>query len=391
MSSDLPTAERPSAPPTAEALRATFDAPEPLTLGLEEELMLLDPATLELAPAGSAVLAELGGDPRFKLELPASQLEIVTQPASDVPSAIAQLADGRRTLLERAGDIALPAAAGVHPFSPAEGELNDAPRYRQTVEQFGAIAHRQLVCALQVHVAVGGADRTLAVYNALRSYLPDLAALAAAAPYYEGRDTGLASIRPKIGEQLTRQGMAPIIDSWEDFADALRWGAATGLVAQHADWWWELRPHPAWGTLELRVPDSQASVADAAAIAAVAHALIAWLAGRHDAGQPLPRHPTWRLEENRWLACRDGVEGSLADLDSGQLQPTRQRLRRLFDRLEPEAERLGGAEHLEHARELAEKNGAMRQREVGEKEGPRAVAAWLAERFRDGLESSDSR
>jgi glutamate---cysteine ligase / carboxylate-amine ligase len=385
MSSDPPDPERPSAPPTADSLRTAFDAPEPLTLGLEEELMLLDPETLELAPAGETVLAELDGDPRFKLELPASQLEIVTEPARDVPSAVRQLADGRRTLLERAGRLARPAAAGVHPFSPAEGDLNEAPRYRRTVEHFGTIAHRQLVCALQVHVAVGGADRTLAVYNALRSYLPELAALAAAAPWYEGRDTGLASVRPKIGEQLTRQGMPPAIDSWEEFAQALRWGAAAGLLAAHADWWWELRPHPAWGTLELRVPDSQASVADAAAIAAVAHALVAWLAERHDAGDPLPRHPTWRLEENRWLACRDGVEGLLADLDSGELRPTRERLNGLFDRLEPQAERLGGSEHLARARELAERNGAMRQREVGKDGGPKAVAAWLAERYGDGL------
>jgi glutamate---cysteine ligase / carboxylate-amine ligase len=386
MSSDPPDRERAPAPPTADSMRAAFDGvQEPLTLGLEEELMLLDADTLDLAPVGHAVIAELDGDPRFKLELPASQVEIVTTPVADVPSAAAQLADGRRTLLERAGHLARPAAAGVHPFSPPEGELNDDPRYRRTVDQFGAIAHRQLVCALQVHVAVGGAERTLAVYNALRSHLPELAALAASAPFYGGRDSGLASIRPKISDQLTRQGVPPELESWESFAGDLRWGAASGLMAEHAGWWWELRPHPAWGTLELRVPDSQASVADAAAVAAVAQALVALLVDRHERGEELRSHPRWRLQENRWLACRDGVEGTLADLDTGEQRPTRERLSELFDRLEPFAERLGSSNELAHARRLAERNGAMRQREIGAEQGARAVAAWLADRFSEGL------
>jgi carboxylate-amine ligase len=386
MSSDPPDPERASVPPTADSMRAAFDdVSEPLTLGLEEELMLLDPDTLALAPVGSAVIAELGGDPRFKLELPASQVEIVTTPVSDVPSAAAQLADGRRTLLERAGHLARPAAAGAHPFSPAHGELTDDPRYGRTVEQFGAIAHRQLVCALQVHVAVGGAERTLAVYNALRSHLPELAALAAAAPFYEGKDTGLASIRPKISDQLTRQGVPPEIESWEAFAADLRWGAASGLMAEHAGWWWELRPHPAWGTLELRVPDSQASVADAAAVAAVAQGLVALLVDRLERGEELPSYPRWRLQENRWLACRDGVEGTLADPDTGEQRPTRERLGELVDRLEPVAERLGSSDELSHARRLAERNGAMRQREIGAEQGPKGVASWLADRFTDGL------
>jgi carboxylate-amine ligase len=385
MSSEPSDQERFPAPPDAHAIRAVFDEREPLTLGLEEELMLLDPDTLELAPVGAEVIAELGGDPRFKLELPASQVEIVTSPERDVAGAARQLAEGRRELLAGAGRLARPAAAGVHPFSPAEGELNDAPRYRQTVEQYGAIAHRQLVCALQVHVAVGGSERTLAVYNALRSYLPEIAALAAAGPFYEGRDTGLASVRPKISDQLTRQGIPPEIPTWEAFAEALRWGAASGLMSEHAAWWWELRPHPAWGTVELRVPDSQATVADAAAVAALAHALVAWLSERHDAGERLRAHPRWRLQENRWLACRDGVGGTLADPDTGEMRPTRERLERLIDELEPVAARLGSSEHLTHARTLAERNGAMKQRQVGEEGGPKAVAEWLAERFADGL------
>ena len=377
---------RPIAPPTAEALRAAFDAPEPLTVGLEEELMLLQPGTLHLAPLGSDVIAALEGDPRFKLELPASQLEIVTSPAPDVPTAIRELAGARVHLAARAEGIARPAGAAVHPFSATEGELNADERYRRTAREFGRYANRQLVCALQVHVAIGDADRALAVHNALRSYLPQLAALAAAAPFHGGRDTGLASVRPKISEELPRQGVPPPIDSWEDLAGAFGWGAASGVVPEPAVWWWELRPHPRWGTLELRVPDTQATVADAGAVAALAHSVIGWLAERHERGEELGHDPSWRIEENRWSACRYGVEGTLADLRTGERLPTRARLRALIDAVAPTAARLGCAGQLEHARSLAERNGAMRMREVAADGGVEAVAAWLADRFVEDLE-----
>jgi carboxylate-amine ligase len=365
-------------PTTAAELRATFDDAAPLTIGLEEELMLLDPETLDLAPRALEVLARTGEDPRFKPELPAAQLEIVTAPHTGVPAAIAEVAGGRRDLVAAAEGIALPAAAGVHPFAAREGVLNAGERYERTAAEYGDIARRQLVCALQVHVAVGGADRSLAVYNALRSYLPELAALAANAPYHEAADTGLASIRPKISELLPRQGVPPAFASWDAFAAALAWGAASGSVPEPRRWWWELRPHPTYGTLEVRVPDSQARVADAAGVAALVHALVAWLATRHDAGDLPAPHDTWRIEENRWFACRDGIEGELADLDTGERRPARERLAMLIDAVAGEAEGCGA--ELACARELVAVNGAMRQRATG---GPQAAAAWLTEVYPD--------
>ena len=271
-------------PITAAALRDAFDAPEPLTVGLEEELMLLDPESLELAPRAAEVLDRLDGDTRFKPELPAAHLEIVTPPLPDVGAAITTLAGGRRRLQEAAEGLVRPAGAGVHPFSPAEGPLNEGERYDRIRAEYGRVAERQLVCALQVHVALGGADRTLAVYNALRGYLPELAALAANAPIFQSRDTGLASVRPKISETLPRQGVPPPIESWEAFAEELGWGAASGAVPEPGLWWWELRPHPVFGTLELRVPDTQTTLAEAEGVAGFAHALVGRLAERHDAG-----------------------------------------------------------------------------------------------------------
>lgn len=338
--------------------------------------MLLDARTLDLAPRALEVLEQLAGDPRFKPELPAAQLEIVVPPARTVAAAVSGLARGRADLLAAVGDELGLACAGLHPFAAIEGPLNSGLRYQATADEYGFVANRQLVFALQVHVAVRGADRALAVYNAARSYLPELAALAANAPFHGGRDTGMASARPLVGENLPRQGVPPAMASWEAFAAALAfvsWGGG-------GRWWWELRPHEHHGTLELRVPDAQATVAEAAAVAATGQALLVWLAERFDAGAPLAVHETWRIEENRWSAARWGVEGEMRDLDDGDREPTRARLHRLLDALEPVAERLGSANELAGARNLVGANGAMRLREAAGGD-PRHATRWLMERY----------
>jgi len=345
--------------------------------------MLLDPETLDLVPRASDVLDRLEGEAAFKLEMPASQLEIVTAPRAGVPEASRDLAEGRRRLLAAADGLARPAAAGAHPFAAPVGELNPSERNRRMVDEYGDVARRQLVCGLQVHVAVGGPDRSLAVYNALRGYLPEVAALAAAAPFHAGRPTGLASVRPTVSQMLPRQGVPPPIRSWEEFAADLRWGAESGVVPDPRRWWWELRPNPAFGTLEVRVPDAQAAVADAAAVAGFVHALVGWLAERHEDGEALPVPATWRIAENRWSACRKGVEGTLADLDTGRRLPTRERLHALLDRLARVGARLDCAAELREARRLVEENGAIRQRRIGEEGGPLEVARWLCARFSD--------
>ena len=358
---------------TAEGLRATFDAPAPLTVGIEEEVFLVDPETHALAPAAASVLARLPQDGRFKLELPAAQLELVTPPCSSVPDAIAALRAARGELAA----VATALGAGMHPFAPAEGALNAGERYARTEREYGPVARRQLVASLQVHVAVGGADRSLAVYNALRAYLPELAALAANAPFYEGRDSGLASVRPKVSEGLPRQGVPPPLASWEAFADELTWGVAAGALEPPAAWWWELRPHTAHGTLEVRVPDTQITLEHAGAVAATAHALVAWLAGRFDAGEPLSAAADWRIAENRWSACRHGVEGSMADLRTGARTATRERLNALLAALAPTAARLGCADELAEAHALVEANGALRQRAVFAEAGMCGLTEWL--------------
>jgi len=163
----------------------------------------------------------------------------------------------------------------------------------------------------------------------------------------------------------------------------LAWGASSGNFATARTWWWELRPHTTYGTLEFRVPDAQSSVADAIAIAAVTQSLVAWLAERYEAGERDHVAETWVIAENRWSACRHGVEGTIADLQTGERRATRECLLELFDTLTPIAARLGSGCDLARARDLAQRNGAIAQREAAGDCDVRAATSWLAERFRE--------
>jgi carboxylate-amine ligase len=237
-----------------------------------------------------------------------------------------------------------------------------------------------------VHVALAGADRALAVYNALREHLPALAALGAASPFYEGRDSGLASVRPKICDLLPRQGVPPAIPSWEALADAFAWGATSGTFPDPGQWWWEARLHPTLGTVEVRVPDTQATIADTASLAAVVHALVIDLAERHDAGDETvsatAAAPTWRIGENRWSACRHGVQGRWVDVRTGASRPMREHLHALLDGLAPAAASVGCAEELDAARDMIERPRAELARDAAAAAGgPAGPARALADCF----------
>jgi carboxylate-amine ligase len=346
----------PDSLPTADELRAAFERHDAPTVGLEEELMLLDGETLDLAPRAAEAIAALAGDARFKLEMPAAQLEIVTAPHATVAEAAAELAAARRDLAAAvAGRFGI-AGAGAHPFASGTGPLNPGARYESIGAEYASVANRQLVFGLHVHVAIAGADRALAVYNALRSHLPDLAALAANAPFYEGSDSGLASVRSRISGLLPRQGVPPPLESFDAYAEALRWCG----FDDPRQWWWELRLHPTFGTVELRVPDTQATVSDTAAVADVAYRLVLDLAARHDAGERLPVADSWRIDQNRWSACRHGAHGVMTDPSTGAREATRERLARL------------GAPPLD---------GAARQRALAAEHGLPGLVATLAADF----------
>jgi carboxylate-amine ligase len=364
-------------------IAARFDATAPLTIGLEEELMLLDPETLDLVPESEAVVETVKANPRFKRELPASQIETATTPCATVGEAVAQLSECRRELAQALGGTMRLAASGTHPFAAPLGELNRGPHYDALALRFGDVARRQQVFALQVHVAPGSAQAALAVYNALRGYLPEITALAANSPFHGGGDTGHACYRAKLAELLPRQGVPPALASWDHYAAELQWGTETGALSNPGGWWWELRPHHSLGTLELRVPDAQTRISEAAAVAAFAHALVAWLIARHQDGETLPCAPTWRIAENRWFAVRDGLDAQLADLGGGEVRPARERVHGLLGELAGAAAQVGCVDELAAVGDLLAENGTQRQRRTEAEEGLQAVLTRQAEEFLD--------
>jgi carboxylate-amine ligase len=341
------------------------------TVGFEEELLLVHRDSWLPADAAAAVVAEIG-DFRVKPELPACQLEIATSVHKDPASAVEELRTCRAMLAAACGPDLAAVATPVHPLVDGPTALSPTDRAAGLGTRYREVIGRQLVSSLQVHLAFGDADCTLGVYHALRDILPELAALAAAAPFAAGRDTGLCSVRPVIAAELPRQGVPPIIASWEQLAEDLAWMVRGGALHDASEWWWELRPHLRYGTLELRVLDVQATVDRTSAIARLVHALGVGLSELHHLGKLQPPAPTWRIAENRWSALRDGVRGELLDLRTGEARPTRRRLHDLVDTAEPYSQ--GG---LDDVRVLIENPPVEHLRQLG----PARVVPWLAEVF----------
>lgn len=364
---------------TPERCRDVFDAVPPFTMGVEEELMLVRPDTLALAPDAPEVLRLLPADGPFRPELRAAQLEIVTPVCTGPAEACHALAAARAELVERLERRYRLVGAGTHPLDESWGEITPTARYELLADEYEWASRRAVVSGLHVHVAVGGADRTLAVYNALRSYLPEIGALASNSPFVAGRDTGLCSMRIKLQEAFPRAGVPPVLWEWADFVELLDWGRAGGLFPDASHLWWDLRPSPGYGTLEIRIADAQTRVEDAAAVAAFVHALVVWLAQRWEAGERLPVDDHFRVHENCWRALRHGVTGWLVDLETGEREPTRERIARLLDHLEPVAGELGSEEQLRGARVLLAGNGADRQRYVAARDGLPGLLGWLAD------------
>jgi carboxylate-amine ligase len=350
----------------------------PPTVGLEEELILVDPERLEPVDAVELVLATLD-DSRYVPEFRAAQLELVMPPSVSVAGLQADLVAARTRLVERLAGKVRVIAAGTHPTSTAPVEVTGRPRYRRIAGEFGWATRRGLPSGLHIHVGVADPDEALVVYNSARGYLPDLAALAANSPYLEGADTGLASTRLKLSEDFPRSGIPPAFASWRTFDRFVSWGTEAGLFPDLTYLWWDLRPRPDLGTLEFRIADSQTSPLHAGSIAAVCQALVAALQARLRAGETLLVHPSHMLVENRWRALRDGLDAELVDAASGRLEPVRNRLARLVFELEPYAATLGCEYELAGVWPLIGENGAAHQRRIVSEQGLQRLLERLAD------------
>jgi len=368
-------------PPTGEALRAAFDHPVELTVAAEEELLLLDPQTFDLTSAAPGLFLDLADPDRYRQEISPAQLEIVSDVCTTSGEVRDQLAEGRRHAIAAAGGSLRLAGVGAHPFALPWSDIGDAPRYTALLaeHQLGARLGA-LAAGLHVHVAVCGAERALAVHNALRTLMPALVALSANAPYIAGIDSGLATVRCTLADALPRHGTGPSFTTWEAYDEALRWGRTTGAVPDASQFWWDCRLNVRTGTIEVRAPDAQAGLNEAEALIAVVHAAVADLCARHDAGEFLPVHEVIAIEENRWRAARYGLEGDLIDAETESQRPGREVIADILDRLAPAAERCGAAPGIRHARAMLARDVPGELREIGESRGLPALCRLLAER-----------
>ena len=355
----------------------------PFTVGIEEELMLLDRESLDLAQGIEQVLELVPEDRReqVKPELMCSVLEIATRPCQNIDEAGAELDELRRTMVGIARECGLEiAAAGTHPFGRwEEQEIVDRPRYRELVDELQYIARRELIFGTHVHVAIEGADRAIYVADGIRRYLPLLLALSANSPFWRGENTGMMSARTPVFRGFPRCGIPPHYGTWEIYAHRIGQMMRSGAVEDYTFLWWDVRPHPRLGTVETRICDQQTSLERTLALAALTAALARRMSKLYDAEEPLVEYPTELVDDNKIRAAVRGMEGKLVDYQAGHHVPATELAKRLLEELADDASELGCAHHLETVWEiLRDGTGARRQLATFERDGDlRAVVREL--------------
>jgi carboxylate-amine ligase len=333
------------------------------TLGIEEELMILDASTLELVNAIESML-EPAPAGEIKPELMESVLEVSTNPCANTAEAGGQLRALRRQVTATAGDKGLAiGSAGTHPFAMWEDQRIVArPRYRDLISALRFVARQELIFGMHVHVGVDDPDKAIHVSNGMRVHMPVLLGLSANSPFWRADSTGLASTRTPIFRAFPRVGIPPTYKSWEDYARRIDFMIRAGVIEDYTYLWHDVRPHPKFGTVEIRVMDSQTHVEHTLGLAALVQGLVRELCEHFDAGKQLSKYPFEMLDENKWLAARHGLEGEIVDLPSADRVPTRALARRLLDRMREHCQDLGSADDLEAVEDLLQRgNGASRQ------------------------------
>ncbi|MBX6390973.1 MAG: glutamate--cysteine ligase [Frankia sp.] len=331
-----------------------FSSSPRTSLGIEWELELVDLRTRQLRGAATEILDELvqkvGEEDaaKAKHELYESTIEVITGVCDTVPQALADLTgtiDVLRGLAERRG-IGL-MCSGTHPFSHYSGQvISENERYFRLVDQMQWLAHRMLIFGVHVHVGVRSPDKAFPIVNALMAYIPHFLALSASSPYWLGQDTGLASSRSKVFESLPTAGLPYQLANWDQFERFMATLISSGTIETIREVWWDIRPHPNFGTVELRICDGLPTLEEVGAVAALTQSLVDRMNTQLDRGYTLPVPSRWVVQENKWRAARFGLDAEILVDDRGTTRPVRGELLDLVDDLLPVARRLGCASEL---------------------------------------------
>ena len=335
-------------------------------VGVEEELLLVDPVTYALSHTSSRVLEAIGDTSAdIKHDLYEAQIEIASQPSATVHDAIGELRRHRREVAN-AGGLLL--GAGIHPSADfGDVKIVDKERYMREVPNLRGIIERTPDCALHVHVGMPDDETSIVVYNALREYLPVLVALGGNSPFWHGVDSGFSCTRMVLRRAYPRTEVPPAFESWGAYEETVAKVLEAGEVADYTFLWWDVRPHPKLGTVELRVMDAQSALRDVEALSALVHGL-AKHAAEHGAPEPTAREA---LAESAFRATRDGVRARV--WWHGEIRPLEEIAAEAVERTRP----LVGDAVDDVMRIVGEGNGADRQRAAFERGGMAEVLAEL--------------
>lgn len=325
-----------------------FKASEPYTLGVELEFQLLDPRTQALTPAAQPILADLPADRRnrIKPEFITSMLEVATGVCADLAEVERDLRDSfelLERLAERHGCLLF--AASLHPFSRYQEQvLSPGQRYADLMTELQMAGRRLITQGLHVHVGLSDGATTLDVFNRIRRWLPILLALSASSPFYGGEDTGFFSYRSRLMDALARAGMPRPFRDWRELETVLGLLQRAGAIRDIREIWWDVRPHPDFGTIEVRICDLPGRFGEILALAALIQALVKTLAETPSAAED---HPQEIIICNKWEAARHGLGGFF--IEPAATAPYRSMVvacQELLDLARPASERLGTSRHL---------------------------------------------
>ncbi|MEP6463506.1 MAG: glutamate--cysteine ligase [Frankiaceae bacterium] len=365
------------------------------SLGVEWELELVDTGTRQLRSAASDLLGELsapyGGEehPKAKHELLESCVEVITGICQTVAEAEADLAATVAEVAEAAERRGLSLmCSGTHPISDwADQTISPNPRYTALIERCQWMARQLQIFGVHVHVGIRAPEKAIPIVNALTGYIPHFLALSASSPYWIGTDTGLASSRSKVFEGLPTAGLPYQLTGWDQFEAFMETLISAKTIESIREVWWDIRPHPGFGTVELRICDGLPTLHEIGMVAALSQCLVETFNTQLDRGYTLPTPKGWVLRENKWRAARYGLEADVILDDAGGTVPVRDALEELVADLGPVSERLGCAEELGRVRSvLAGGASYQRQRAVAAAHGGdlTAVVDALIEEMRTG-------
>lgn len=373
-----------------------FNSSKGFTLGVELEMQLIDSVTLELAETSREIIEASDKDEVLsgfvKHEFMMSNLEVITGICATVDEVGAELKEKLRRVIDIAGaNNTFISGGGSHPFSLArEQHITGDVRYERLKDLLQLVARNFSIFGLHVHVGVDGAEKSIYVLNRMIYYLPYILALSASSPFWEGEDTGLKSYRTKIFETLPIAGLPFYFSDWEDYTTLAEDFIATGTIESIRELWWDVRPHPDFGTIEVRICDNPSTLKEVVSITALVQALVKRFSDDFDAGVEYTRPHSWVIRENKWRACRYGLDGEFITEDGRATVKAKDLLREITEGFSAEAEELGSTDALKGVFDIIENGtGAARQLRAWKKDGDiKRVVSRMVEELKEEVSGS---